>query len=399
MATFTDAEIDELFETSGTVIDSIITAQGKPVETVGRSAIPQGKTKALSLAWEKHGSTNTPAAQESAGEQDQHGQNQASNNSRAAPEEGPHSSQAQAATQPQEDANESQLKTGASSSLLSMLDKLSNKSSNAKKGPPQSPPQQAIHSKGNPAVEQTQHGANQGRAQRETGHQAAPSPGPPGTGANIAFPGQRGVSPQSVGATQPAPQSGQNQGSTPASADHVQPPVDFVQAMMSMMEAISQRVSKIDYQLDLVLKQTSSIPTMRSEIQQLKTSVAVMEANLGMMKILDPGCANVSSLSDLRAVAKSHPVLIAGPGDPSPYVTQGGEIALNKLSQPVPHPSDLIKHATSGGPDIGIERDTVRALILSRPMHPSSSSKLLSKLDSAGSVEEIRKIKRLALNG
>nr|WHO55400.1 phosphoprotein [avian paramyxovirus 1] len=399
MATFTDAEIDELFETSGTVIDSIITAQGKPVETVGRSAIPQGKTKALSLAWEKHGNTNTPAAQEPAGEQDQHGQNQASNSNRATSEEGLHSSQAQAATQPQEDANESQLKTGASSSLLSMLDKLSNKSSNAKKGPPQTPPQQTLHSKGSPAVEQTQHGASQGRTQRGTGHQAAPSPGPPGTGVNIVFPGQRGVSPQSVGATQPAPQSGQNQGSTPASADHVQPPVDFVQAMMSMMEAISQRVSKIDYQLDLVLKQTSSIPTMRSEIQQLKTSVAVMEANLGMMKILDPGCANVSSLSDLRAVAKSHPVLVAGPGDPSPYVTQGGEIALNKLSQPVPHPSDLIKHATSSGPDIGIERDTVRALILSRPMHPSSSSKLLSKLDSAGSVEEIRKIKRLALNG
>nr|UQT69454.1 W protein [avian paramyxovirus 1] len=134
MATFTDAEIDELFETSGTVIDSIITAQGKPVETVGRSAIPQGKTKALSLAWEKHGNANAPAAQESAGEQDQPGQNQASNSNKAPPEEGPHPSQAQAAAQPQEDANESQLKTGASSSLLSMLDKLSNKSSNAKKG-------------------------------------------------------------------------------------------------------------------------------------------------------------------------------------------------------------------------------------------------------------------------
>nr|UJT31762.1 phosphoprotein [avian paramyxovirus 1] len=399
MATFTDAEIDELFETSGTVIDSIITAQGKPVETVGRSAIPQGKTKALSLAWEKHGNANALAVQESAGEQDQPGQNQASNSNRAPPEEGSHPSQAQAAAQPQEDANESQLKTGASSSLLSMLDKLSNKSSNAKKGPPQSPPQQAPHPQGSPTAEQAQRGANQGKAQWETGHQVAPGPGLPGTGVNTAFPGQWGGSPQSAGATQHAPRSGQNQDSTPVSVDHVQLPVDFVQAMMSMMEAISQRVSKIDYQLDLVLKQTSSIPTMRSEIQQLKTSVAVMEANLGMMKILDPGCANVSSLSDLRAVAKSHPVLVAGPGDPSPYVTQGGEIALNKLSQPVPHPSDLIKHATSGGPDIGIERDTVRALILSRPMHPSSSSKLLSKLDSAGSIEEIRKIKRLALNG
>ncbi len=64
MATFTDAEIDDIFETSGTVIDSIITAQGKPVETVGRSAIPQGNTKALSAAWDKHGSVQPPASQD-----------------------------------------------------------------------------------------------------------------------------------------------------------------------------------------------------------------------------------------------------------------------------------------------------------------------------------------------
>nr|AFS95131.1 phosphoprotein [avian paramyxovirus 1] len=399
MATFTDAEIDELFETSGTVIDSIITAQGKPVETVGRSAIPQGKTKALSLAWEKHGNANASGAQEATGKQDPPGQDQADSSSQARQGEGPQAPQAQPAAQLQEDTGESQLKTGASSSLLSMLDKLSSKSSNAKKGPQQNPLQLTPHSQEGPAMEQAQRGTNQGKAQWETGHQAAPSHGPLGTGANTASHGQWEGSPQSAGATHHALRSGQNQDNTPVFADHVPLPVDFVQAMMSMMEAISQRVSKIDYQLDLVLKQTSSIPTMRSEIQQLKTSVAVMEANLGMMKILDPGCANVSSLSDLRAVAKSHPVLVAGPGDPSPYVTQGGEIALNKLSQPVPHPSDLIKHAASGGPDIGIERDTVRALILSRPMHPSSSSKLLSKLDSAGSIEEIRKIKRLALNG
>lgn len=216
---------------------------------------------------------------------------------------------------------------------------------------------------------------------------------------NTAYHGQWEESQLSAGATPHALRSRQSQDNTLVSADHVQPPVDFVQAMMSMMEAISQRVSKVDYQLDLVLKQTSSIPMMRSEIQQLKTSVAVMEANLGMMKILDPGCANISSLSDLRAVARSHPVLVSGPGDPSPYVTQGGEMALNKLSQPVPHPSELIKPATACGPDIGVEKDTVRALIMSRPMHPSSSAKLLSKLDAAGSIEEIRKIKRLALNG
>nr|WFS80223.1 phosphoprotein [avian paramyxovirus 1] len=395
MATFTDAEIDDIFETSGTVIDSIITAQGKSAETVGRSAIPQGKTKAPSTAWEKHGNVQSHTSQDNPDQQ------VGPDNQSPTPEQTtPHNTPLATSTEPPPiqatgEAGDTQIKTGASNSLLSMLDKLSIKSSNAKKGPKTSPQeghhQPSAHQQGN----QSSHGSNQEMPQ----HQAKAVPGSRGTDANTAYHGQRKESQPLAGAIPHAPQLGQSHNNTPAPVDHAQLPVDFVQAMMSMMEALSQKVGKVDYQLDLVLKQTSSIPMMRSEIQQLKTSVAIMEANLGMMKILDPGCANISSLSDLRAVARSHPVLISGPGDPSPYVTQGGEMALNKLSQPVQHPSDLIKPAAATGPDMGVEKDTVRALITSRPMHPSSSAKLLSKLDAARSIEEIRKIKRLALNG
>nr|ABF18950.1 phosphoprotein [avian paramyxovirus 1] len=395
MATFTDAEIDDIFETSGTVIDSIITAQGKSVETVGRSAIPQGKTKALSIAWEKHGSVQPHASQDAPDQQDRT-EKQPSTPEQATPHNNPPiTSTEPPPTQAPSETSDTQLKTGASNSLLSMLDKLSNKSSNAKKGP-WSGPQEGHHQP--PAQQhgnQPSYGSSQGRPQ----HQAKAVPGNRGIDENTAYHGQWKESQPSAGATPHAPQSGQSQDNTPVPVDRVQLPADFAQAMMSMMEALSQKVSKVDHQLDLVLKQTSSIPMMRSEIQQLKTSVAIMEANLGMMKILDPGCANVSSLSDLRAVARSHPVLVSGPGDPSPYVTQGGEMTLNKLSQPVQHPSELIKPATASGPDMGVEKDTVRALITSRPMHPSSSAKLLSELDAARSIEEIRKIKRLALNG
>nr|UQT69431.1 W protein [avian paramyxovirus 1] len=134
MATFTDAEIDELFETSGTVIDSIITAQGKPVETVGRSAIPQGKTKALSTAWEKHGSTQPPASQSNPDRQDKSDKQPSASEHRTPHDSPPATSTDQPPNQAADDAGGTQLKTGASNSLLSMLDKLSNKSSNAKKG-------------------------------------------------------------------------------------------------------------------------------------------------------------------------------------------------------------------------------------------------------------------------
>nr|UVW56755.1 phosphoprotein [avian paramyxovirus 1] len=395
MATFTDAEIDDIFETSGTVIDSIITAQGKSAETVGRGAIPQGKTKALSTAWEKHGSVQSHASRDAPDQQDGT-EKQPSTPEQATPHNNPPTTSTEPPpTQAASETSDTQLKTGASNSLLSMLDKLSNKSSNAKKGP-WSGSQEGHHQ---PPAQQHGNQPSYGSNQRRPQHQAKAVPGNQGTDENTAYHGQLKESQPSAGATPHAPQSGQSQDNTPVPVDRAQLPADFAQAMMSMMEALSQKVSKVDHQLDLVLKQTSSIPMMRSEIQQLKTSVAIMEANLGMMKILDPGCANISSLSDLRAVARSHPVLVSGPGDPSPYVTQGGEMTLNKLSQPVQHPSELIKSATASGPDMGVEKDTVRALITSRPMHPSSSAKLLSKLDAARSIEEIRKIKRLALNG
>ncbi|QBG82252.1 W protein [avian paramyxovirus 16] len=134
MATFTDEEIDELFETSGTVIENIISAQPNPVETVGRSAIPQGKTKALSLAWEKY--TNTPEADR------REGTEKGPHVSQPVPEvpttgtpnlDNPSGSEPDAEETPV-DPSEGCIRTGASSTLLSMLDKLGTKSPGTKKG-------------------------------------------------------------------------------------------------------------------------------------------------------------------------------------------------------------------------------------------------------------------------
>nr|UQT69576.1 W protein [Orthoavulavirus sp.]UQT69584.1 W protein [Orthoavulavirus sp.] len=132
MATFTEDEINELFETSGTVIESIITSQGRPIETVGKSAIPAGKTKALSVAWEKHvsgekeGSNSKPAPPDP------------TSTTHAAPPpqttQEPEQDQTQAEGPPGASDNLDNLKSGASSSLLHMLDKLGSKQVNAKKG-------------------------------------------------------------------------------------------------------------------------------------------------------------------------------------------------------------------------------------------------------------------------
>nr|BAN57526.1 V [Avian orthoavulavirus 1] [avian paramyxovirus 1] len=143
MATFTDAEIDDILETSGTVIDSIITAQGKPAETVGRSAIPQGKTKALSTAWEKHGSVQPHTCRDTPDQPDRTDKQPTTPEQATLHDNSPATPTGPPPTQAASETGDTQLKTGASSSLLSMLDKLSNKSSNAKKGPMVGSPRRA----------------------------------------------------------------------------------------------------------------------------------------------------------------------------------------------------------------------------------------------------------------
>nr|ADX60525.1 W protein [avian paramyxovirus 1] len=134
MATPTDAESDDTLETSGTATDSTITAQGKPAETVGRSATPQGKTKAPSTAREKHGIAQPHASQDNP-DQQARPDKQSSTPEQVTPHNTPLVTPTEPSpTQATGEAGDTQLKTGASNSLLYMPDKLSNKSSNAKKG-------------------------------------------------------------------------------------------------------------------------------------------------------------------------------------------------------------------------------------------------------------------------
>lgn len=172
MATFTDAEIDDLFETSGTVIDSIITAQGNPAGTVGRSAIPQGKTKALSAAWEKHESIQPSASQDTPDRQDRPDKQPSTPRQATPHNNSPATSTDQPPTQAADEAGDTQLKTGASSSLLSMLDKLNNKSSNAKKGPMVESPGRASSTSNPTAGESTE-------PQKQSGETAEPGQGRP----------------------------------------------------------------------------------------------------------------------------------------------------------------------------------------------------------------------------
>ncbi|UNW59186.1 phosphoprotein [avian paramyxovirus 12] len=403
MATFTDTEIDEILTSSGMVIEEIITAEAKGKETVGRGAIPPSAAKTKIRAWEAHNNRTSPGnpagpshSHQEAEEDTPKGQSMETKRDGSPPFspalelENPHNEGERGAGK--EDATQP-----PSQGLLSMLDKIASKAamkdptkaqpsateigSGTKKGPDMIP-----RTKGEPRSIPPSH-QNSGEAlDRGTG------------GSTLSHGDQKGSS-QSDGATLYALPSPQSRLDTGADAGSVPLCADFVRAMLGMMETLTTKVARLEYNLDLVLKHTSGMPVLKNDLQQVKTTLAVIEGNIGMMKIMDPGNATISSLNDLRATVQLRPVLVAGPGDPSPYVNNSQEIAINNLSQPVKDQTALAKALTPPAQDLTIEKEAVRAMINSRPMHPAAAKRLHDKLDAAATIDDIKKIKRLALNG
>nr|UNW59204.1 phosphoprotein [Avian orthoavulavirus 21] len=438
MATFTDDEISDLMEQSGLVIDEIMTAQGKPKETLGRSAIPTGKTQSLANAWERHAQQSTDNTAHTGDTKscnetppDSRGGGPAESTNREA--ESPPAGTSQGIdTAPEPRGAEPDIQQGATSGLLDMLDKIAAKQTRAKKGqvlndstPHGGRDRMAPGRQGGAPEHQEPSPTPQGPAQAPGKAPPLPPPGtsrvtnppaptlqhsspreagPPaqaeeeGIGESTAWSGAQGASSRSAGATPSAHPSLRTPENYTASAAAAPSFADFAQAVLAGLENIQHRLMRVEHQVDLSLRHAANIPAMRSDIQQLKTAMAVLEANIGMMKILDPGSAHISSLNDLRAVARSHPVLLAGPGDPSKIIAEDGSLSINRLAQPNPDQRALVRELAPPQGDIEAERCAIRALIDARPMHPNASSRLLSRLEQAKTSEELKKLKRLVLN-
>ncbi|AGH32599.1 phosphoprotein [avian paramyxovirus 12] len=405
MATFTDQEIDEILSSSGAVIEEIITAEGKPKETVGRGSIPQDAAKKKIKAWEIHNtkdqkpdsttaaSTGKDARNEQDGKAKQKNTEKSEDSSQ---DKTPSTDPGDNIQEP--DRNTDQIST-PSASLLTMLDKIANRAAIKGLQHPEQPNQ--IN------VTPTKKGimAGNSAAKKETVDQALHQGLSSGTGSGLVIGentpshGRKRASYLSDGAIRSVPRSLQNPENSSVDAESAPQLADFVHATLGMMEMITQRMAKIEYSLDLVLKHASAVPIIKNDLQQIKTTLAVLEGNIGMMKIMDPGNATISSLNDLRATTQLRPVLVAGPGDPAPYIQNDGSLAMNQLAQPVRDRVNLVKSLTPPGPDLATEKETVRALINSRPMHPNSAKRLIEKLETASNIDDIKKVKRLALNG
>ncbi|ARU83007.1 P [Antarctic penguin virus A] len=370
MATFTDEEIDQLFDSSNSIIDSIITAQADPPQTVGKSAIPPGITKAKRDAWEKataSQSTSQVDNQPVPPDQQQHSRGQADNQQ-------PHGTDA------------GSLANKPSQAFLSSIDKLANKQYDAglKKGSTTLTPNQNPHL-GTQGTHPTQPVMEPHTSDLATG------------GSSQSLGGLQGSQPPH-GATPHAPLFYNSPLSPNAFAGAAQVSADFASEMRQMLETLMAKVTKMESTIEGISKQVAGIAHIRNDIQLVKVSVATMEGTLSLVKIMDPGNANVSSLAELRSSARSVPLITAGAGDPRTALLPDNSLALNKLGQPVKDPRDLITKVVPDPKDLLMEKETLAALINSRAMQPAASKRMLQRLEACNTMDEVKKLRKAILN-
>nr|QBK47344.1 P [Avulavirus sp.] [Avulavirus sp.] len=372
MATFTDEEIDQLFDSSNTIIDSIITSQSNPVQTVGKSAIPAGITKAKTDAWEK-------------AIRDQIAESDAEHTKAITPEAGPKDSgsgEAQATQQSQNPVTENQ----PSKNLLASIDRLASKT------------YEPGLKKGSTSLLQSQDQQNGSPGPRNPLPPQGNLPSSQATGVNSPYAGGIAASPQHRGATQHVPQSLSSPPSLSASVGTAPISADSVSEMRQMLEAIIVRMNKIECTLDSILKQTAGVAGIKNDLQLVKVSVATIEGSISMIKLMDPGNANISSLTELRASSRQTPVAVCGRGRPEDSLLADGSMGIDKLGRPVKDMRDLVTKPPNDGKDLMLEKETLAALIKSRPMQPAAAKRLLARLDNCAGMDDIKKLKRAVLN-
>nr|QBK47356.1 P [Avulavirus sp.] [Avulavirus sp.] len=376
MASFTDEEINELFDASDIIIDSIITPTPNVPSTVGKSAIPKGNTRVKTDAWEayqaqKDEGTITPTKTISP----------SGTPGGAAPASQDTTSGSIQTTSPSQNVTE-----GPSTGFLASIDKMAGKNydTHLKKGSDTLSPNNGLPS-GTPKPQ-------------------GPLTQPLGQGSNLDIAGstqshgRMGELHLSPGVTPGVPLSPQCQPSMSVAAGHAQVSADYASEMRQVLDAIMSRLSRMEQAVDSIHKGIAVIPNIRNDVQLIKTTVATMEGTLSMIKLMDPGNATISSLNDLRKSAVSTPVVISGPGDPAPYLHESQYMGLDKLARPVDDLRKLTTKSEPQGKDFVTEKETIASMIRAKPLQDATSKRLLSRLDQCTTMEELKKLKRGVLN-
>nr|QEQ50582.1 phosphoprotein [Avian metaavulavirus 21] len=404
-----DDDIQSLLDMGEYVIDSIKHAQTAGQGTAGRSAIPKGIVKSTTEAWEQDAETqaqDSPFTPTSQGIQ--------ASESNLTTLDNDSSDNPPASVQEQAGQNRDAL-SGLFTSLDMMEQKQIKKGGGATK-----PKDRAEHLILQPPVGnaiQVPHPLQKLGGEKRTQPQLLEhqnnsrqlmSPGSPiqepnqsgnlGIDGNTLSAGIQQKTPSLLhpGVTQLVPLLGLSQqssdvgvGTAPVTAQDVNQIMTTLMQQQTVLQSLTQSINKICETLAI-------LPVLRNDLQVVKSSCALLEAQLASIRILDPGHAGISSLNELRNSGQQAIVVTHGstPGKDSSIYQQ--PIVLDELARPVgkdyavtPQPSRTIDIA-----DI----ESMKALITTYVKNERRAAKYINQLAKVTNVDQLLRLKQQILN-
>ncbi|APP90889.1 phosphoprotein [avian paramyxovirus 14] len=401
-----DNEITELLNISLDTINKIQHAEDIKPKTVGKSAIKPGNTKALTKAWEDDSNTTSDNTQN-----DVRGNSSAASNAQQSKEEsGPETRPETAGVEVPSDPTKSspdQAETGWSrgSNLDKTLENLEKATSNRvsdqtqkvlKGAGGQGPtPQETKMNNGRKAQKTTSGPAVNIRTQPNAGLDS----GRQDIGENTQLIGANQASGFESGAIPNVLQSPQYPGSSHVSAVNAQEFANFASTITETLRFLVARVETVENRLTELTKLIMPIMSIKNDINSIKTSCSLLEGQMAMVQILEPGSAHYSSLNELRQATQKRVLVSTEQLHPKQEIFSEGVIVKDEVGRPVSANTRLGGKNTAADmtPVTTGEIEALNSMLDSFGITGKKRARLESQINSIKTSEDAKRVKRMIM--
>nr|WDW19541.1 phosphoprotein [Avian paramyxovirus 14] len=402
-----DNEITELLNISLDTINKIQHAEDTKPKTVGKSAIKPGNTKALTKAWEDDSNVTSDNARNDARENRSDASNAQQSKEELGPEIGPETAGIELTSDLTKDApNQAELGWSRGSNLDKTLENLEKATSNRvsdqtqkvlKGGDGQGPiPQGTKMNHGKKAKKTISGPAVNAKTQLNSGLDS----GRQDIGENTQLIGANQTPGLESGATPNVLQSLQYPGSSHVSAVNAQEFANFASTITETLRFLVARVETVENRLTELTKLIMPIMSIKNDINSIKTSCSLLEGQMAMVQILEPGSAHYSSLNELRQATQKRILVSTEQLHPRQEIFSEGIIVKDEVGRPVSTNTRLggkdaaadMNPATTG------EIEALNSMLDSFGITGKKRARLETQINSIKTSEDAKRVKRMIMS-
>lgn len=401
-----DNEITELLNISLDTINKIQHAEDTKPKTVGKSAIKPGNTKALTKAWEDDSNATSDSNQNDVRGNSPAALNAQQSKEESGPETGPETANVELPSDPTRNSPD-HAETGWSrgSNLDKTLENLEKATSNRasdqtqkvlKGASGQVPnPQEIKMNKGKKAKKTTSGPAVNIKAQPNSGL----DPGRQDIGENTQLIGANQASGFENGAILNVLQSPQYPGSSHVYAANAQEFANFASTITETLRYLVARVETVENRLTELTKLIMPIMSIKNDINSIKTSCSLLEGQMAMVQILEPGSAHYSSLNELRQATQKRVLVSTEQLHPKQEIFSEGVIVKDEVGRPVSTNTRLGGRNTAADmtPVTTGEIEALNSMLDSFGITGKKRARLESQINSIKTSEDVKRVKRMIM--